>query len=220
MNPSSVFRPHVYLARIFIYPFAAYQSRVRATVSANGRVTSPSSRRALPESNHNVSAMLRIWLSSTGSLMPSRVRAKRTGAASAFTKPRGGVTGLSPPAALRPSRQEPQPPQLIGQRHNIVNSRHHPRAFFVEMWRTIARGDVWRGEVCNKAKKILRGDATLQDYHKRLEDIADELGDVLWYVAVCARDCGYTLEEVAIRNVNKLAKRAENGTLKGSGDHR
>ena len=42
--------------------------------------------------------------------------------------------------------------ELIGSPHSIINSGHHPREFFQEMWRTIATGERWHGEVCNKAK--------------------------------------------------------------------
>ncbi len=42
--------------------------------------------------------------------------------------------------------------ELIGQDHGILNSGVHPRAFWVGMWRTIASGRAWRGEVCNRAK--------------------------------------------------------------------
>jgi len=45
------------------------------------------------------------------------------------------------------SRQE-----LIGQDHRIVNSGNHPKAFWVGMWRTVAAGMTWHGEVCNRAK--------------------------------------------------------------------
>lgn len=49
------------------------------------------------------------------------------------------------------------------------------------------------GELCNKAKKIIRGDVT---FEQRLEEFKKELGDVLWYVAGTASDLGITLEEV------------------------
>ncbi|MBF0425941.1 MAG: response regulator [Magnetococcales bacterium] len=42
--------------------------------------------------------------------------------------------------------------ELIGQNHRIVKSDVHPDTLYQEMWGTIARGNVWHGEVCNRAK--------------------------------------------------------------------
>jgi len=42
--------------------------------------------------------------------------------------------------------------EMIGRNHRVLNSGYHDTAFFREMYRTIARGDVWHDEICNKAK--------------------------------------------------------------------
>jgi PAS domain S-box-containing protein len=42
--------------------------------------------------------------------------------------------------------------ELIGQNHRILNSGHHSREFFGQMYRSIASGKVWHGEIKNRAK--------------------------------------------------------------------
>ncbi|MHA7809518.1 MAG: PAS domain-containing protein [Marinobacter adhaerens] len=42
--------------------------------------------------------------------------------------------------------------ELLGQNHRILKSGHHSPDFYRDLWKTISRGDVWQGELCNLAK--------------------------------------------------------------------
>ncbi|KGX86613.1 diguanylate cyclase [Pontibacillus litoralis JSM 072002] len=42
--------------------------------------------------------------------------------------------------------------ELIGQTHRIIHSNHHSKEFFKDIWRTICEGNVWKGEIKNRAK--------------------------------------------------------------------
>ncbi|MCE9570900.1 MAG: PAS domain S-box protein [Rhodocyclales bacterium] len=41
---------------------------------------------------------------------------------------------------------------LLGQNHRILKSGAHPPEVYEDMWRTIANGGTWNGEVCNRNK--------------------------------------------------------------------
>jgi len=42
--------------------------------------------------------------------------------------------------------------ELLGKNHRIINSGHHDKAFWINMWQKISKGQTWRAEVKNKAK--------------------------------------------------------------------
>jgi len=76
------------------------------------------------------------------------------------------------------------------------------------------------GEVANKVKKIVRDGMDIQEAIDWRENIAEELGDVLWYCAAIATDLNMSLGQIAMRNRNKLNSRKKRGKIGGSGDRR
>jgi len=42
--------------------------------------------------------------------------------------------------------------ELLGQDHRIINSGFHPKELFRNLWQTISKGKIWKGELRNKAK--------------------------------------------------------------------
>jgi NTP pyrophosphatase (non-canonical NTP hydrolase) len=75
------------------------------------------------------------------------------------------------------------------------------------------------GELANNVKKIYRdGDGTLKP--EFINKLQYELGDILWYVAEIASQAGLDLNDIANRNLEKLADRARRNKIKGEGDKR
>ena len=41
--------------------------------------------------------------------------------------------------------------ELIGKNHSIIKSGQHSESFYSELWKTIGNGEIWRGQICNRA---------------------------------------------------------------------
>ena len=75
------------------------------------------------------------------------------------------------------------------------------------------------GEIAEKVKKIIRdNDGHLNDEAKT--ELAKEIGDVLWYLAVLAEHLGVSFDDIAAGNIAKLRSRQARGVISGSGDNR
>lgn len=69
--------------------------------------------------------------------------------------------------------------ELIGKTHAVVNSKHHSKAFWTRVWRTISRGKVWHGEVCNRAK-----DGALYWVDTTITPFCDSQGRITQYISI------------------------------------
>ena len=94
--------------------------------------------------------------------------------------------------------------ELIGSTHRIVNSGYHDANFFRDMYRTITTGELWQGNICNRAK-----DGTLYWVATTIIPKIDKNGQIQGYVA-----SRFEITEL-MNTRDRLCELAETDTLTG-----
>jgi PAS domain S-box-containing protein len=69
--------------------------------------------------------------------------------------------------------------EVIGNTHRILSSGAQSGAFYGEMWATLSRGEVWRGELINRRK-----DGTLYNEEMGITPLRDDNGQLTHYIAI------------------------------------
>jgi len=95
------------------------------------------------------------------------------------------------------------PEEAIGRSHHVLSSGEQSLDFYRELWETILRGDVWRGELVNRRK-----DGSLYHEEMGITPVRDEAGRTTHYVAIKQDITARKQAETELAGAKQAAERA------------
>ena len=94
--------------------------------------------------------------------------------------------------------------ELRGHDHNLLNSGQHPAALHRDMWTTLKSGNIWRGELCNRAK-----DGSFYWVSASIAPFLDDAGRVYQYVSMHSDITALKESQATLRTAKERLRRGQ-----------
>lgn len=97
-------------------------------------------------------------------------------------------------------------PELIGRNHRLLKSGQHGASFYQDLWRSVAHGHIWHGEICNRNKEggLYWLDTTITPF-------VDAQGKPYQYLAIRTEVSAHKEQEKALQEAQRLARLRRTG---------